>query len=91
MAKLAGAIGVGRNTNCAFCDIDHFLGCTMRTICEGEGRFGQFLPGPNEAHDYEPQAYSHPGVSFDGHGVYWLVRQIEKISGAPPAGVHGGQ
>src|SRR5262245_16317487 len=46
----------------------------MRTICEGEGRFGQFLPGPNEAHDYEPQAYSHPGVSFDGHGVYCLVR-----------------
>ena len=36
----------------------------MQTICEGEGRFGQFLPGPNEAHDYEPQAYSHPGVSF---------------------------
>jgi hypothetical protein len=61
-------------TNWAFCDIDHFLGCTMRTICECKGRFGQFLPGPNEAHDYEPQAYSHPGVSFDGHGVYWLVR-----------------
>ena len=59
----------------------------MRKICEGEGRFGQFLPGPNEAHDYEPQAYSHPGVSFDRHGVYCLVRQIEMVSGAPQAGV----
>ena len=61
----------------------------MRTIYKRKGRFGQFLPGPNEAHDYEPQAYFHPGVSFYGHGVYWLVRQIEKVSGAPPAGVLG--
>jgi len=59
----------------------------MRTICEGEGRFGQFLPGPNEAHDYEPQAYSPPGISFHRHGVCWLVRQIERVSGTPQAGV----
>jgi len=69
MAKLPRLLGSNRNTNCAFCDIDHFLACIMRTMCKGEGRFGQFLPGPNEAHDYEPQAYSHPGASFEGHGV----------------------
>src|SRR5262249_19084168 len=56
-AEAAGAIGVGHKTNRAFCDIDHFLGCTMPTMCEGTGRFGQYLPGPNEPHDYEP-----PGV-----------------------------
>jgi hypothetical protein len=54
----------------------------MRTICQGKRRFGQLLPGPNEAHDYEPQAYSRPGAFFNGYGVYGLVRQIDQPQAA---------
>jgi hypothetical protein len=87
MSKLPELLGRPQ-CYCAFCDIDHFLRCTMRTLVKLNADLGSSSPVP--IRHYQPQAYCRLGF-FYGYGIYWLVRQIERVSGAPPAAVHRGQ